>query len=47
MKWELHAHTAHSSHCGWVEPAEVARVHAAAGYTGMVVTDHYNCENLE
>lgn len=47
MKWELHAHTSHSSHCGKVEAAEVARVYAAAGYTGIVVTDHFNRENLE
>lgn len=47
MKWELHAHTAHGSHCGWMQPEEVARAHASAGYAGMVVTDHYNRENLE
>ena len=47
MKWELHAHTSHSSHCGKVDAAEVARVYAAAGYTGIVITDHYNRENVE
>lgn len=47
MKWELHCHTDESSSCGKVPAVEVARVLAEAGYTGVVVTDHYNDYTLE
>lgn len=47
MKIELHSHTAHSSRCGQVDAAQSVRMHAEAGYGAMVITDHFNNENLE
>lgn len=46
MKWELHAHTAEGSLCGRVPAAEVVSRHYKAGFSGIVITDHYNMENL-
>ena len=47
MKWETHSHTRQGSKCGWLDAAESVRMHLEAGYTGIVITDHYNNENLE
>lgn len=47
MKIELHSHTAHSSRCGKVDAEQSVRMHAQAGYGAMVITDHFNNENLE
>ena len=46
-KYELHAHTRQGSKCGWLDAAEVVAMHSRAGYRGIVITDHYNNENLE
>lgn len=47
MKWELHAHTAQSSHCGCVDAEDVVAEHARAGYGGIVITDHFEPGNVE
>ncbi len=38
--YELHMHTAETSHCGHVPAAEQVRVYHELGYTGLCVTDH-------
>ena len=45
-KWEIHSHTRQSSKCGWLDAAESVRLHREHGYDGMVITDHYNNENI-
>lgn len=47
MKIELHSHTAHSSRCGKVEAEDSVGMHVSGGYDAMVITDHYNNENLD
>lgn len=39
--YETHLHTSEGSACGHVSGAEMARLYKAAGYTGIVVTDHF------
>lgn len=39
---ELHFHTAESSHCGRVPAEEGVRQYREAGYSGIVVTDHFS-----
>ena len=39
--YDLHVHTSNISPCGHVDAEEVARLYAQAGYTGIVVTNHY------
>ena len=46
MKWELHAHTTEGSLCGRVPAPEVVYRHHEAGFSGIVITDHFNRENL-
>jgi len=46
MKWELHAHTAQSSRCSLMPAAELVARHAEAGFSGIVITDHYNDYNV-
>lgn len=41
-KIELHLHTKYASGCGKMDAEEIARAYADAGYSGIVVTDHYN-----
>lgn len=40
-KYETHFHTAETSPCGRVKAKEAVRIYHNAGYTGIVVTDHY------
>lgn len=47
MKVELHCHTKETSICGKVEAKELVRIHKEAGYDAVVITDHYNVENIE
>ena len=47
MKWELHAHTAQGSRCGKIDAADVVARQACAGYGGVVITDHYNNDNVD
>ncbi|MCD8010554.1 MAG: PHP domain-containing protein [Lachnospiraceae bacterium] len=39
---ETHLHTTYSSKCGWLEAEELIAGYKAAGYSGIVVTDHFN-----
>ncbi|MCD8077107.1 MAG: PHP domain-containing protein [Lachnospiraceae bacterium] len=41
-KIETHLHTTYSSKCGWLEAEELIAGYKAAGYSGIVVTDHFN-----
>ena len=47
MKWELHMHTSEASSCGHVPAAEGIAAYAAAGYGGVVITDHFNEDALK
>ena len=40
-KYELHAHTAECDRVAQHSGAEIVRLYADAGYSGMVITDHY------
>ena len=39
--YETHLHTLQSSKCGKVDAAEMVRLYKDAGYTGVVITDHF------
>lgn len=39
--YETHLHTKESSACSVVSGAEMARVYKEAGYTGVIITDHF------
>lgn len=41
-KIETHLHTAHSSKCGWLDAKTLVAGYKAAGYSGIIVTDHFN-----
>lgn len=41
-KIETHLHTVHSSSCGWLDAATLTEAYQAAGYAGIIVTDHFN-----
>ena len=41
-KIELHLHTKYSSGCGQLDEKELISGYKAAGYSAIVVTDHYN-----
>lgn len=41
-KIETHLHTVHSSKCGWLDAETLIAGYKAAGYDGIIVTDHYN-----
>lgn len=45
LRWETHTHTAEGSACGKASAADMARACRAAGYDGMIVTDHFFCGN--
>ena len=45
-KYELHSHTAEVSGCAEVSAADSYRLHSAAGYDGIVVTDHFYTDAL-
>lgn len=40
-KIELHAHSAESSRCGSIAAAELVKKYKKAGYSALVLTDHY------
>ena len=46
MKVELHSHTGESSLCGRLTAKELIELHKDADYDGIVITDHFNKENL-
>lgn len=39
--YETHLHTSEGSRCAHVSAAEMVRLYKAAGYTGIVITDHF------
>lgn len=39
--YETHMHTSEGSGCGQNSGTEMARAYAAAGYTGIIITDHF------
>lgn len=41
-KYELHCHTGSVSLCGKVEPKRVVDLYKEAGYSGIVLTDHFS-----
>ncbi len=41
FKYETHFHTDETSPCGKVKAEDAVRIYHQAGYTGLVVTDHY------
>lgn len=42
FKIETHLHTSHVSKCGYLDADKLAELYAAAGYGGIIVTDHFN-----
>ena len=40
-KIETHLHTCHSSPCGKEDAQTIVRLYAEAGYSGIIVTDHF------
>lgn len=42
LLFDLHVHTSAVSQCGQVPPEETAALYAAAGYTGIVITEHFH-----
>lgn len=46
-QYELHCHTAGVSKCANVSPEEGARMYIEAGYSGVVVTNHFNKYTFE
>ena len=46
-KIETHLHTARCSHCGRLSAREIVEGYKAAGYSALVVTDHYNRATFE
>lgn len=41
-KYEIHAHTKETSVCGKTPAAELVRLYKEAGFSGIVITDHYS-----
>lgn len=46
-KYELHLHTSEVSGCAEIGAEEACRMYMAAGYSGMVVTDHFHHPSLQ
>ena len=43
-KYDTHVHTSETSICGKVDAKTLVRLYKKAGYTGVVITDHYSRE---
>ncbi len=41
-KYETHCHTKNTSRCGKLDGKKIAELYKAAGYDGIVITDHYS-----
>ena len=41
FKYELHSHTSECDNCAGSSGAELVKLYSEAGYSGMVITDHY------
>lgn len=46
MKWEIHSHSIEGSPCSRMYAEQLVEAHAAAGYAGVVLTDHFNYDAL-
>lgn len=46
FRTELHAHTSVVSRCAQKTPAETAELYIAAGYSSIVLTNHYVAYNF-
>lgn len=46
FKIETHMHTKYASYCGEMDENQLIDGYLAAGYAGMVVTDHFNRDNV-
>lgn len=40
-KYEIHCHTKNVSKCGKMDAADIAKLYKDAGFSGIVITDHY------
>lgn len=47
MKIELHLHTRYVSSCGQLTAEEIVEGYHQAGYSGLVVTDHFNRDTFQ
>lgn len=47
FKIETHLHTCYSSSCGQLSAEEIVEGYLAAGYSGLIVTDHYNRDTFQ
>ena len=45
--FDIHVHTGIVSACGRVDPEDVTGLYATAGYTGIVITDHFHKEYFD
>lgn len=45
--FDTHVHTSEVSFCGHVPAEEMVKLYAKAGYSGFVMTDHYNKNTME
>ncbi|MDI9483987.1 MAG: PHP domain-containing protein [Bacillota bacterium] len=43
-RFDTHVHTSETSICGKIPGAEVARLYKQAGYSGIVITDHFHLD---
>lgn len=41
-KYEIHAHTQNTSRCGDIDAKDLVEKYKEAGYSGIVITDHYS-----
>ena len=41
-KYEIHSHTKNTSRCGQLDAEELVKKYKEAGYSGIVITDHYS-----
>lgn len=46
FKTETHIHTKNSSDCGWLFAEEMVKEYYEAGYSTIVITDHFCTENI-
>lgn len=47
FKLDTHIHTSDVSLCAQVEPEEMVEAYCRAGYSGIVITNHYNYDTLD
>jgi predicted metal-dependent phosphoesterase TrpH len=46
FRYDIHAHTKETSHCGWIPAAELVSQYIALGYNGIAITDHLHDEYI-